>query len=97
MGSAASSAPRRLCEIGEEASDPAYFFDAVCEFFGPIQKVEGGEVIGTAVVVVATLARADHEPGIVTGCRLARLNVHVIGCIVTSPQTAMPARLERRS
>jgi len=25
------------------------------------------------------LARSKQEPGIVTGCRLARLNVHVIG------------------
>jgi hypothetical protein len=36
-------------------------------------------VIGTAIVVLATLAGPEHEPGIVTGCRLARLHLHVVG------------------
>jgi hypothetical protein len=31
------------------------------------------------MIVLATLAGPEHEPGIVTGCRLARLHVHVIG------------------
>ena len=36
-------------------------------------------MIGTAVIVLAALARPEHELGIMTGRRLARLNVHVIG------------------
>ena len=36
-------------------------------------------MIGTAMIVLTTLARPEHEPGIVTSCRLARLLVHVIG------------------
>jgi hypothetical protein len=30
------------------------------------------------MIVLATLARPEHQPGIVTGCRLAGLNVRVI-------------------
>jgi hypothetical protein len=44
-------------------------------------------VIGTAMIVLAILARPQHEPGIVAGCRLARLNVHVIG---VHPRPAFP-------
>ena len=36
-------------------------------------------MIGTAMIVLAALARPEHEPAIVTGCRLARLHVHLIG------------------
>jgi len=36
-------------------------------------------VIGATMIVLATLARPEHEPGIVTSSGLARLNVQVIG------------------
>src|SRR5258708_4621703 len=73
---AASPSPVRDPAAG---SDPACFLDAARQVLGPVQKVEGGEVIGTAMIVLAALARPVHQPGTVTGCRLARLNVHVIG------------------
>ena len=36
-------------------------------------------MIGTAMIVPAAFARAEHHPVIVASCRLARLHVHVIG------------------
>ena len=47
-------------------------------FVGTVQKVERCEIVGTAVVVLATFACSEHQSGILTGCRLARLNVHAI-------------------
>src|SRR5712671_3884015 len=79
MGSAAGCVSVAFTRSGGARSDLAYFLDAARQVLRPVQKVKGGEVVRPAVIVLATLARPEHEPGIVTGCRLARLNVHVIG------------------
>ncbi len=35
-------------------------------------------MIGTAVIVLPAFASSEHDPSIVAGHRLARLNIHVI-------------------
>src|SRR5262249_35649697 len=79
MGSAASSVSAVCTRSGGARSDSACLPDAARQVVGPVQKVDGGEVVGTTMIVLAALARPEHEPGIVTGGRLARLHVHVIG------------------
>src|SRR5712671_554918 len=74
---AASPSPVR--DQAGARSDAAHLLDAARQVLGPVQKVKGCEVVRTTVIVLATLAPPEHEPGIVTGCGLARLNVHVIG------------------
>lgn len=49
------------------------------QILGPVQKVKGCEVVWATVIILATSARPVHDPGILTRCRLARLNIHVIG------------------
>src|SRR5260370_39422284 len=71
--------PAACTRSGGARSHSAHLPDETRQVVGPVQKVEGGEVIGTAMIVLAALARPVHQPGIVTGCRPARLNVHVIG------------------
>src|SRR5215831_4929806 len=61
-------------------------------FVGTVQKVERCEIVGTAVVVLATFACSEHQSGILTGCRLARLNVHVISVHCDLSRHSYPTR-----
>src|SRR5579884_1364206 len=60
-------------------SNTARLPDPGREVVRTIEKVEGGEVVGTAVVVLPPLAGTEEDAGVVAGGRLARLHIEVIG------------------
>src|SRR3984893_16825759 len=61
--------------------------DSASEIVGPVEKIERGEIVWTTAIVLPSRPMADWDT-----CAQRRSL-----CRVTSPETAMPARFERRS
>lgn len=60
-------------------SGTAYGADSLGELAGFVEQVERREIVSSAGVVLAALARAIQETAIVPGRGLARLHIEVIG------------------
>src|SRR5574338_179823 len=60
-------------------SNTAYLPNPGPEVLRTIEKVEGGEVVGTAVVVLPSLAGTEEDAGVVAGGRLAGLHIEAVG------------------
>src|SRR5260370_13428178 len=79
MGSIAGWVCVGCTRSGGARSGPACFLDAARQVLGPVQKVKGGEVVRTAVVVLPALAGSKENARVVAGRGLARLHIEMIG------------------
>src|SRR5258708_26995231 len=79
MGSIAGWVCVGCTRSGGARSGPACFLDAARQVLGPVQKVKGGEVVRTAVVVLPALASSKENARVVAGRGLARLHIEMIG------------------
>lgn len=61
------------------AVSAARLLDAAREFLGPVQKIERGEIVGTADIVFSVLAGSEQDAAVMAGRRLTGLHIEMIG------------------
>ena len=60
-------------------SDTALLLDEACEFPGPVEQVQRCEIVDAADVILAPLAGAEENAGVVARRRLGHLHVDAVG------------------